>query len=172
MEELEEGIKKRGEGIQAQNSWVDVLCQPTYQEFPAQFITTVSQSSNQLLEPQREQDLSELLQVHPNNPSRNGVTLDTGETSLPPPPATPQFALLDSTITPPRTSVTPTLGHTPKVRADTQPGPRTQPKESYLWNLQRALQSLLPFLPRNRKDQEGPLGSQEGARLSVHHSRE
>ena len=34
LEELEEGIKKKEEGIWAQNGWVDILCQPTYQEFP------------------------------------------------------------------------------------------------------------------------------------------
>ena len=30
LEELEEGSKKKEEGIQAQNGRVDVLCQPTY----------------------------------------------------------------------------------------------------------------------------------------------
>ena len=78
LEELEEGIKKRGEGIQAQNSQVDVLCQPTYQEFPAQFITSALQNPNQFSELQREQDFSELLYVYPNNPSRNRAALDTG----------------------------------------------------------------------------------------------
>ena len=116
LEEQEERIKKKEEGIQAQNGRVDVLCQPTYQEFPAQFITTVSQSSNQFLEPQREQEFSELLQVHPSNPSEHRVTLDTGETSLPPPPVTPQIAPLGSTIATPRTQPVPALGLTLIVR--------------------------------------------------------
>lgn len=36
LEDLEEVIRKRGYGIQAQNSRVDVIRQPTYQEIPVQ----------------------------------------------------------------------------------------------------------------------------------------
>ena len=39
LEDLKEVIRKRGEGIQAQNSRVDVLSQPTYQEIPVFTVT-------------------------------------------------------------------------------------------------------------------------------------
>ena len=35
LEEIEEENKKREEEIQAQNSWVDILCHLNYQELPA-----------------------------------------------------------------------------------------------------------------------------------------
>ena len=75
LEEIEEENKKREEEIQAQNSRVDVLCQPNYQEFPAQFTTTALQSSNQLLESQREQEFGEFLQVNPIYPSKHRAAL-------------------------------------------------------------------------------------------------
>ena len=74
------------------------------------------------MEPQREQEFSELLQVHPSNPSKHRVTLDTGETSLPPPLVTTQAAPLGSTITTPRTPLIPTVGFTSTVRETIQPG--------------------------------------------------
>ena len=39
LEDLEEVIRKRGDGIQTQNSRVNILSQPTYQEIPVQFVT-------------------------------------------------------------------------------------------------------------------------------------
>ena len=159
LEDLEEVIRKRGEGIQAESSRVDVLSQSTYQELPAQFVTLASQNPNQLLELQREQEFSELLHSYHNNSPRNKATLDTSEEYFPPPPATPQMTLLDSTITPPRTPLTPTLGLTPRVRTNTQPGPRTWPKRISQWNPRKAPRILRLLSSRNRKDQEGPPGS-------------
>ena len=57
LEDLEEVIRKRGDGIQAQNSKVDILSQPTYQEIPVQFVTVTSQNPNQLLEPHQSRSL-------------------------------------------------------------------------------------------------------------------
>ena len=60
LEDLKEVIRKRGEGIQAQNSRVDILSQPMYQEIPVFTVTAqdlkipvftqTAQDPNQLLE--------------------------------------------------------------------------------------------------------------------------
>ena len=125
-------IRKRGDGIQAQNSRVDVLSQPTYQEIPVFTVTAqdpkipvftvTSQDPNQLLEPHAEQEFTELLHSYSNSYSGIKANPNISEEDLPPLPATPQTTLLDSSITPSRTPLTPTLGHTLRVRANTQPG--------------------------------------------------
>ena len=51
LEDLEEVIRKRGDGIQAQNSRVDVLSQPTYQELPVQFVTVALDTSEESFQP-------------------------------------------------------------------------------------------------------------------------
>ena len=132
LEDLEEVIRKRGDRIQAQNSRVDILSQPTYQEIPVQFVTVTSQNPNQLLEPQTEQEFTELLHSYSNSSSRIKANPNISEEDLPPPPATPQTTLLDLTITPPRTPLTPTLGLTPRVRDNTQLGTKDLARENRL----------------------------------------
>ena len=94
-----------------------------------------SQNPNQLLEPQTEQEFTELLHSYSNSSSGINANQNISEEDLPPPPATPQMTLLDSTITPQRTPLTPTLGLALRVRDNTQPGTKDlargiQPVES------------------------------------------
>ena len=140
LEDLKEVIRKRGDRIQAQNSRVNVLSQPTYQEIPVftltaqdpkiPVFTVTSQDPNQLLEPQTEQEFTELLHSYSNSSFGIKANPNISEEDLPPPPETPQTTLLDSTITPPGTPLTPTLGLALRVRDNTQPRTKDLAKEN------------------------------------------
>ena len=63
-----------------------------------------------------------MLYIHPSDLSRDRIASDTSDASFLSYQVTPQTILLDSSISPPGTPLTPTLGHNPRVGANTQTG--------------------------------------------------